>query len=124
MPSRVWHLDPAGHPDCAGTPPGPRPVAPDTLKVGPVVGLAVRPATATAPETLYVLDIVGRLYSAVRAAGAPWSAATATLVAALAGPGSPVTPVAIALDTNGDLLVLDRGAESGSPAVPAVVTVR
>jgi phage tail-like protein len=122
LPNRVWLLDPVGRYHLAGTPPRPQPIAPDTLTpLTNVVAIAVRPAQAASPETLYVLDQRGRLY----AVPAPFQDAAATQVASLATPGTTTWPVAMAVDPgNGNLLVLDRGDTPGTPGSPKVVTVQ
>jgi phage tail-like protein len=118
--NRVWRLSPSGAPDLAGAPPRPRPVAPDSLPLTRVVAVAVRPARGATPETLYVLDRPGRLF----AVPAPFPTATATQIAALATPGATLAPVAMTVDGNGDLLVLDRGDGPGTPNPPGIITVR
>jgi phage tail-like protein len=122
LPSRVWHLDAAGSRDLSGAPPKPRPLAPDTLALSRVVSLAVRAATGGGrPETLYVLDRAGRLYSVP----APWATASATLLTSIAAPGTTIWPVAMAVDPpTGDLLVLDRGDGPGTPNPPKVIAVQ
>jgi phage tail-like protein len=118
--SRVWRIGPDGGYDLAGTPPRPQPLAPDTLPLSQVVALAVRPAQGGQPETLYVLDRPGQLY----ALPAPYRGVPATLVTSLAAGNATFWPVAMAVDTNGDLLVLDRGDGQQTPNPPKVVTVR
>lgn len=124
LENRVWRLDPAGHYHLAGTPPEPQPIAKNTLTpLTNVVAVAVRPAQAAAPETLYVLDRsqTARLY----AIPAPFQDAAATQVTSLAAPGTTIWPVAMTVDLgNGDLLVLDRGEVPGAPSAPKVITVR
>jgi phage tail-like protein len=120
LPNRVWRLDPAGHPDLAGAPPKPVPVAAATLALTGVVAIAVRPATGGGPETLFALDRTGRLWSVP----GPFPNATATQVATLTAPGMVVWPMAMTLDpADGDLLVLDRGAGPASPAQARIITV-
>lgn len=118
--SRVWRLSPSGAPDLAGAPPRPRPVAPDSLPLTRAVAVAVRPARGPAPETLYVLDRPGRLF----AVPAPFQTATATQIGTLARPGTTLAPVAMTVDQNGDLLVLDRGDGPGTPNPPGLIVVR
>ncbi|MFJ1961732.1 phage tail protein [Streptomyces massasporeus] len=119
---RVWRLDARGQPDLSGSPPMPRPLAPQQM-FGPIAALAVAPARAGRPETLYVLDSAGRIFSLP----APYTAATATELSPL----SPLTPgsgfpLAMAVDGQGDLLVLDRGVQPGETeaARPRVFVVR
>jgi phage tail-like protein len=118
--NRVWRITPAGLYDLAGTPPKPRPLAPDTLSISRVVAVAVRPAQAGQAETLYVLDRPGRLY-AVRA---PYVDTPAVQVTSLTAGAATFSPVAMSVDGNGDLLVLDRGDGPGTPNAPKILTVR
>ena len=120
LPSRIWRLDATGRPDVEGTPPVPVPLTAGTLPLTRVVALAVRPATAAAPDTLYAVDRNGRIY----AVPAPWRAATASLLVDLAAGGARIAPVAMVVDpAGGDLLVLDRGGTSAANP-PRVVTIR
>ena len=121
LPSRVWHLDPAGRYEVAGTPPRPAPLAPNTANLKDVVGVAVRPARDAAPETAYVLTRTGQLF----AIPAPFRGVPATLVTTLSAAGTAVWMVALTVDpATGDLLVLDRGGRPPQAAVPRVMTVR
>jgi phage tail-like protein len=115
LPGRVWRLDATGTPDMAGTPPLPRPLAPSTPFAN-VVAVAVSPALAGRPEKLFILDGNRRLFSV----DAPYSADSATSVNAAL---PTVRPVAMAVDSNGDVLILDRGNTVGDPAIPKIVTV-
>jgi phage tail-like protein len=117
--SRVWRISATGHYDLAGSPPRPQPLAPDTLPLSQVVALAVRPARGGHPETLYILDRPGKLY----ALPAPYLATPATLVTSLAVGNTTLWPTAMGVDTNGDLLILDRGDGPGTPNPPKVITV-
>jgi phage tail-like protein len=116
--SRVWQLTASGEYRFAGAPPKPRPVAPAT-QLNPVIAVAVRPATGGQPETLYVLDRRGTLLSVP----APFDADTAGTVTSLVVGANLFTPIAMAVDVNGDLLVLDRGDGAGTPNPPKIVTV-
>ena len=115
LPSRLWRLDATGTPDTAGTPPLPRPLAAGTALTN-VVAVAVSPPQAGRPETLYFLDDKKKLFSLA----APYTADSATLEKNL----PTVDPMAMAVDTNGDILVLDRGNIAGDPAIPKIVVVR
>ncbi|MER8095105.1 phage tail protein [Streptomyces goshikiensis] len=116
---RVWRLSAAGQPDFDdGSPPLPRPLVPQQA-LGNVIGVVVRPAGGGRPETLFVLDHAGRIFSVP----APYTADTATAVTALSDTG-PVHPLAMAIDGEGDLLVLDRRLPPGDPATPRVFVVR
>ena len=121
LPSRVWRLDPVGHYDLAGSPPKPQPLASGSLTLQNVVAVAVRPARAAAPETLYVLDRPGALF----AIPAPFPGTPATKVTSLAQPGKSFWPVAMAVDpASGNLLVLDRGDVPDNPSATSLVTVQ
>lgn len=121
LPSRVWHLDSAGRYSLGGVPPRPQPLAINQAALKDVVAVAVRPAMAGAPETLYVLTRTGKLF----AVPAPFDGVPATLVTTLSVPGTAVWMVALTVDpATGDLLVLDRGGEPPQSAVPALLTVR
>ncbi len=120
LKSRVWRISAAGRYDLTGTPPVPRPLAPDTLPLTQVVALAVRPAQTGLPETLYVLDRSGKLYGLP----APYVSTSASLVTSLVVGNTTLWPVALAVDTNGDLLVLDRGDGPGTVNPPKVITVK
>ncbi|WP_410791019.1 phage tail protein [Kribbella sp. C-35] len=115
---RVWRLTSSGDYTYTGAPPKPRPVAPDT-QFRQVVGVAVRPPRGAQPETLYILDVRGTL----TAVAAPYDAPTATQVTTLAVGANLFAPVALAVDVNGDLLVLDRGDGPGTPNPPKIVTI-
>jgi phage tail-like protein len=118
--NRVWRISAAGHYDLAGTPPRPQPLAPDTLPLSQVVALAVRPGQGGQPDTLYILDRPGKLY----AIPAPYLGRPATLVTSLAAGNTTLWPVAMSVDTNRNLLILDRGDGPGTPNPPKVITVR
>ena len=124
LPNRVWQISTSGGYRFAGVPPKPQPTAPSS-SFGPVLAIAVRPATGGTPETLYWVDSRGALL----AVPAPFAAAQATAVATLTvkaagGQSIPITPVAMAVDVNGDLLVLHHGSGLGTPDPPRVVTVK
>ncbi|MFJ3902878.1 hypothetical protein [Streptomyces sp. NPDC090025] len=121
LPSRVWHLDANGGYAMTGAPPRPTPLA---LAAGAtaltrVVAVAVSPAHDGRPETLYALDRSGRLYTA----DAPYTAPL-TQLGTIGTSGTALYPVAMAVDTNGDLLVLDRGVPPPSTAAAKVLTVK
>jgi len=118
LPSRIWRITRAGAYQFAGSPPKPQPVAPGTA-MSQVIAVAVRPAAGGTPETLYALDRQGMLF----AVPAPYDAAKATAVTSLASGAATFAPVAMAVDANGNLLVLDRGDGPGTVNPPAIVTV-
>ena len=118
--NRVWRFTPSGQYDLAGSPPRPQPVAAGSLTLNGVTAVAVRPAQTGAPETMYVLERSGRL----SAVPSPYLDQTATLVTTLTVGASTFSPVAMAVDTNGNLLVLDRGDGAGTPNPPKIITVR
>ncbi len=115
---RVWQLTSAGAYHFAGAPPKPRPVAPDTA-FNQVIAVAVAAATGGRPETLYVLDVRGGL----SAVPAPFDGSTASSVTSLVSGANMFDPVAMAVDINGNLLVLDRGDGPGTPNPPKIITV-
>ncbi|WP_239395572.1 phage tail protein [Frankia sp. CiP3] len=124
LPNRVWQISTSGAYRFTGVPPRPRPTAPSS-SFGPVWAIAVRPANGGTPETVYWVDSRGALL----AVPAPFDAAQATAVATLTvkaagGQSIPVSPVAMAVDVNGDLLVLHRGSGLGTPDPPRVLTVK
>jgi phage tail-like protein len=118
--NRVWRFSPSGQYDLTGSPPRPQPIAADSLTLTNVIAVAVRPARPGAPETLYVLEQSGRL----SAVPSPYLDQTATLVTTLTVGATTFSPVAMAVDTNGDLLVLDRGDGAATPNPPKIITVR
>jgi hypothetical protein len=119
--NRVWRISPDGrYGDLGGVPPKPQPLATDQTPSASLVGVAVRPAQAARPETLYFLNSSGRLF----AIPAPYRNRPATLITSLATAGATLAPTALATDTNGDLLVLDRGGGGGTPNPPKIITVR
>jgi phage tail-like protein len=121
LTARAWHLDATGRPDLTGLPPRPVPLGADTIGQARLTAVAVRPARGGQPETAYLLDRTGRLFSVP----APWRSTTATLVTTLGTAAAPVTPVAMTVDpTSGDLLVLDRGTGPGGATAAGVLTVR
>jgi phage tail-like protein len=121
LKSRVWRISATGRYDLTGTPPRPQPLAPDTLPLTQVVALTVRPAQSGLPENLYVLDRSGKVF----ALPAPYVGVPAAQVTTVApGGNTTIWPVAMALDTNGDLLVLDRGDGPGTNNPPKIITVK
>ena len=116
--SRVWNLDPAGGYRMSGAPPGPQPLAADTLPLNRVVAVAVRPAKGATPETLYVLDRDGRLFALT----SPFDRAAQLTTA---GSGIADNPVAMVFDPRtGELLVLARGSGPDTANPHKVITVR
>jgi phage tail-like protein len=120
LKNRVWRIDAAGHYDLTGTPPEPLPLAPDSLPLTRVVALAVRPEQGSLPETLYILDRSGQLYGLP----APYLGGTASLLTTLTVGGNTFWPAAMAVDTNGDLLVLDRGDGPQTTNPPKITTIK
>lgn len=118
--NRVWRFTPSGQYDLTGSPPRPQPIAADSLTLTSVIAVAVRPAQSGALETVYVLEQSGRL----SAVPSPYLDQTATVVTTLTVGATTFSPVAMAVDTNGDLLVLDRGDGTGTPNPPKIITVR
>jgi phage tail-like protein len=118
--SRVWRISADGHYDLAGAPPKPQPLDTTALPAAALAAVAVRRAQAGRPETLYVLNQAGGLF----AIPSPYRDAPAALVTSLVAAGATFAPVAMAVDLNGDLLVLDRGDGVGTPNPPKVVAVQ
>jgi phage tail-like protein len=117
---RVWRVDASGRYDLDGAPPSPKPIAATSLRPGAeVAAVAVAPARSGRPQTLYVLDLSGKIFAVPN----PAPDATATPLALAAG-AAPTTPVAMCVDLNGDLLVLDRGHGPGTARPPAVISIR
>lgn len=135
LPSTVWHVEVTGRPVAApgtGDQAGaaitqPRPLAPGTA-FSSVVALAYAPATDDLDETLYILDKSSTDRSITLYALSPLNAETARAVGGSDGPDPIlpiVEPVAMAVDGDGRILVLDRGVRlfGGASPAPAVVTV-
>jgi phage tail-like protein len=118
--NRVWRISPDGQYDLTGNPPQRQPVAAGSMPLLQVAAVAVRPAQSGAPETLYTVDQNGTLY----AVQAPYLNQAATQVTVLAAAGATFWPVAMAVDVDGDLLILDRGDGPGSPNPPKILTVK
>jgi phage tail-like protein len=121
LKSRVFRISATGGYDLTGTPPHPQPLVGSDVITSPVAALAVRPAADGLPENLYILDRSGKLY----ALPAPYAGKTATQVTTVApGGNTTIAPVAMALDTNNDLLILDRGDGPGTINPPKIITVK
>lgn len=118
LPGRIWRITREGAYQFTGSPPKPQPMAPGTA-LTQVIAVAVRPAAGATPETLYALDRQGTLF----ALPAPFDAAKATAVTSLASGAATFAPVAMAVDVNGNLLVLNRGDGPGTINPPAIITV-
>ncbi|MBM2613999.1 hypothetical protein JIG36_00320 [Actinoplanes sp. LDG1-06] len=119
LKSRVWRLGPSGAYDLTEPPVRPLPLARDTLALTQVAGVALRPAAGGAAETLFILDRPGRLSSLA----APYLTSAPVTVANLTNGNIPFRPIAMTVDTNGDVLVLDRAGGAGTPNPPQIVTV-
>lgn len=117
----VWRLPPPGRYEFAGAPPAPRRLG----QAGWILEFPIALATdAATPWHLYVLDrVTFPTMPALYSLTAPGFTEAAPL--ASKGDLGTVWPVAMALDTNGHLLILDRGkpAPSGLAAVPKVIDV-
>jgi phage tail-like protein len=121
LKSRVWRISATGGYDLTGTPPHPQPLVTESTIQQQIVALAVRPAGSGLPENLYMVDRSGKLY----ALPAPYVGQSATQVGTVApGGNTTIWPVAMAVDTNGDLLVLDRGDGPGTSNPPKIITVK
>jgi phage tail-like protein len=118
----VWQLPPPGRYQFVGAPPRPQRIGPASWNLVFPVALAVDDAT---PWRLYVLDNVlppgaNALYELTSPG---FGAATALATKATLGT---IWPVAMAFDTNGHLLILDRGTPvpSGVAAAPKIIDVQ
>lgn len=121
LKSRVFRISATGGYDLTGTPPRPQPLVGSDIITAPVVAMAVRPAADGLPENLYIVDKVGKVY----ALAAPYAGKTAALVTTVApGGNTTILPVAMAVDTNNDLLILDRGDGPGTINPPKIITVK
>ncbi len=121
----VWQLPPPGRYEFANSPAG----VPEPQRLGPpawnlLSPIAVVTDSAT-PWNLYVLDLVlipgeAALYQ-LTSPDFP----TATVLATRAQLNM-VWPIAMAMDTNGHLLILDRGVSlpSGAAAAPTVIDIQ
>jgi phage tail-like protein len=122
VPSRLWRIQ------RSGSSPGQAIVAPDGFPAQgaqkqPFTGItavAVRPAQNGTAEALYFIDMrsegptLGRLV-------APYTGATAEK---LKMPGQTlVFPVALSIDDNGELLILDRGEKPGETSDPKLIAL-
>ena len=124
MPKGVWLLPPPGRYEMSGAPPKPQRIGPATFSPRFPVGVV---ADNSAPWQLYVLDnaiTLGPGGTALYQLTSP-AFATATSIATNAVLGT-VWPVAMALDLNGHLLILDRGVPvpSGLAATPKLIDVQ
>jgi hypothetical protein len=121
---RVWRIFPEGRYPFAGVQPEPQPVGPP----GPAWNLLSPVAVAVddqAPWNLYVLDnAILPASPALFRLTSPTLSAVTTI--ATAGQLQTVWPMAMAFDTNGHLLILDRGAPApaAAPAVPTIIDVQ
>lgn len=116
--NRVWRISATGQYGMVGAPPTPRPLAPDSLFEQPRA-VAVRQQRSGQPEALYILDRNGKLYGLP----SPYTDAQAQEIVSLAAGTPAFWPVAMAVDTTGDLLVLDRGSAPGTQSSPKIITV-
>lgn len=127
--SRVWRIDAAGqvvdHADlpAEGALPSalstPQPLARDSLKIKQVKAIAVRPPRGARPETLFVLDRSGALFSLPT----PYTGDAVPEGQSLAEPGRVFQAVAMVIDSNGDVVILERGNKPGQPAQPKLTVV-
>lgn len=122
----VWRVFPQGQVQFGAPPVAPQPLGPPppAFNLTFPVALAIDNAV---PWNVYVLD-----RPAIAAPGTPvlfrltspgFAAATTVATRGQIAPGGPYYPVAMALDQNGHLLVLDRGPspQSGQPATPRII---
>lgn len=116
--NRVWRISATGQYGLVGAPPKPQPLAPDT-PFGQLRAVAVRQQRSGQPEALYILDLGGKLYQLP----SPYTDARAEAIVSLAAGNAAFRPVAMAVDTTGDLLVLDKGSGPGTQTPPKIIKV-
>ncbi|MGN6485643.1 MAG: phage tail protein, partial [Thermomicrobiales bacterium] len=117
----VWQISPEGRYTFTGAQPVPRPIGPPAWNLLAPVAIAIDNAV---PWNAYVLDLTvfGGSPALFQLASPDFLAAN---VIASGGTLGTVWPVAMTWDTNGHLLILDRGApaSAGGPAAPFVIDV-
>ncbi len=118
----IWRIPPPGRYDYGGAPPKPQRLGPPTLNL--TLPMAVV-TDNSAPWQLYVLDNVlpGAATALYQLASPNFSAANALATKTALGT---IWPVAMVLDNNGHLLILDRGipVPSGNAATPKIIDVQ
>ncbi len=112
--SQVWSIGPTGSYTFAGTPLVPQPISPSTWNLQAVVAIAVRILSAGSWE-VYVLDFNGALYQLLP---------NASRITNITQAGVTLWPVAMAVDTDNNLLILDRGNGAGTPNPPKIIKVQ
>lgn len=121
---RVWRILTDGQYEFAGVQPTPRPVGPPGNEWNLLSPVAIA-VDSLSPWNVYVLDQVVLPASPALYQASSTNLSVVTNVAT-AGTLQATWPVAMAFDTNGHLLILDRGspAPAGAPAVPTIVDVQ
>lgn len=121
---RVWRILPGGQHQFSGVQPTPRPVGPPGNAWNLLSPVAIA-ADSLSPWSVYVLDQVVFPASTALYQVSSTNLSVVTSVAT-AGTLQVTWPVAMTFDTNGHLLILDRGspAPAGAPAAPAIVDVQ
>jgi phage tail-like protein len=115
--SQVWRISPYSFASTvAGTPLLPQPISPSNWNLRDVVAIAVRNLSPTSWE-VYVLDHYGALYQL-------WPIASQTPLTNITQPGVPLWPIAMAVDSDNNLLILDRGDGAGTPNPSKIIKVQ
>jgi phage tail-like protein len=118
--SQVWRIDSTGSysfaSTAAGTPLVPQPISPSSWNLQAVVAIAVRNLGPTSWE-VYVLDFNGALY---RLLPNP----SQTPLTNIAQAGVLLWPISMAVDTDNNLLILDRGNGTGTVNPPKIIKVQ
>jgi phage tail-like protein len=117
----VWRIIPPGRYEFGGTPPESRRLGPAAWNLEFPIAVGIDTAV---PWNLYVLDrvVMGAATALYQLASPNFLAANPLATKAALGI---IWPVAMALDTNGHLLILDRGtpAPGAPPAAPKIIDV-
>ena len=118
--SQVWRISPTGSysfaSTVAGTPLIPQPISPSNWNLTAVVAIAVRNLSPTSWE-VYVLDFNGALYQLLpNASQTPLTNITQADVT--------LRPIAMVVDTDNNLLILDGGKGAGTSNPPKIIKVQ
>ncbi|GHO83203.1 phage tail protein [Dictyobacter formicarum] len=116
----IWRVLPSGQYTQSTTTGKPQRLGPSTFTLTDPVAIAIDNAT---PWQLYVLDNVSAAGANALYQLASPNFATANVLATRSALGFGY-PVAMALDTNGHLLILDRGNSPGTTATPRLIDIQ
>jgi phage tail-like protein len=120
--SQVWRIGPTGSytfavtPGTSVTPLVPQPISPSTWKLSGVVAIAVRNLSPN-PLEVYVLDDNGALYQLL-------PNASQNPITNITQAGATLWSIAMAVDTDNNLLILDRGDGGGTANPPKIIKVQ